>query len=145
MTAPVRLPDAASLKAVMAGLDPVSADADLVPALARAFPGFAFRIARIDDDYSLGWVFLMSRGLSVEAGIGQAIAAGLREQRVRLPDDAPGCCAWRSSRTDSDGALPMDDITSARWSPTPKPGGRCSSTRSRRSCRWSGATGSPNS
>jgi hypothetical protein len=91
MTAPVRLPDAASLEAVLTGLDPASADADLVPALARAFPVFKFRIARIDDDYWLGWVFLMTCGLSVEAGIGQAIAAGLRERRVRLPhDDARG-------------------------------------------------------
>jgi hypothetical protein len=65
MTAPVRLPDAASLEAVLTGLDPASADADRV--LARAFPGVEFRIARIDDDYWLGWVFLMTRGLSVEA------------------------------------------------------------------------------
>src|SRR5258708_28989869 len=51
MTSPTRLPDATSLEAVLAGLDPASADADLVPALARAFPGFEFSIARIDDDY----------------------------------------------------------------------------------------------
>ena len=51
MTSPTRLPDAAWLEAVLAGLDPASADADLVPALARAFPGFEFSIARIDDDY----------------------------------------------------------------------------------------------
>jgi hypothetical protein len=50
MTAPVRLPDAASLEAVLAGLDSAAADADLVPALARAFPGFEFSVARIDDD-----------------------------------------------------------------------------------------------
>jgi hypothetical protein len=91
MTSPTRLPDAASLEAVLVGLDPASADADLVPALARALPGFEFRMARIDEAYWLGWVFLMTRGLSVEAGIGQAIAAGLRERRVRLPhDDARG-------------------------------------------------------
>ena len=46
MTVPVRFPDAASLETVLAGLDPASADADLVPALARAFPGFEFSIAR---------------------------------------------------------------------------------------------------
>ena len=86
MTAPVRLPDAASLEAVLAGLDPACADADLVPALARAFPGFEFRISRIDDDYRLGWGSLMTRGHSVEAEIGQAIAARRREQRARLPD-----------------------------------------------------------
>ena len=51
MTALVRLPDAASLEAVLAGLDPVSADADLIPALTRAFLEFDFRLARIDDDY----------------------------------------------------------------------------------------------
>ena len=50
MTSPTRLPDAASLEAVLAGLDPAAADADLVPALARAFPGFEFSVARIDDD-----------------------------------------------------------------------------------------------
>ncbi len=48
---PVRLPDAASLEPVLAGLDSTSADDELVPALARAFPGFEFSLARIDDDY----------------------------------------------------------------------------------------------
>ena len=42
MTTPARLPDTASLETVLAGLDPTSADADLVPALTAAFPGFAF-------------------------------------------------------------------------------------------------------
>ncbi|WP_108523160.1 hypothetical protein [Bradyrhizobium algeriense] len=51
MTVPVRLPDAASLETVLARLDPASADADLVPALAAAFPGFEFSLALIDDDY----------------------------------------------------------------------------------------------
>jgi hypothetical protein len=51
MTDPVRLPDAASVETVLAGLDPTLADADLIPALAAAFPGFAFGIAPIDDDY----------------------------------------------------------------------------------------------
>ncbi len=52
MTAsPVRLPDAASLQAVLATLDPASAGADLIPALAAAFPGFDFRLAQADDDY----------------------------------------------------------------------------------------------
>jgi hypothetical protein len=95
MTNPTRLPDVASLEAVLAGLDPASADADLTPALARAFPGFELRVALIDDDYWLGWVSLMTRGHSVEAEIGQAIAAGLREQRVRLPhDDARALLGW---------------------------------------------------
>lgn len=48
---PARLPDASSLEAVLAGLDPVSADAGLIPALAGAFPGFAFAIASIGDEY----------------------------------------------------------------------------------------------
>jgi hypothetical protein len=51
MTTPARLPDAASLETVLAGLDPASADADLVPALTAAFPGFALGIAPIGDDY----------------------------------------------------------------------------------------------
>jgi len=51
MTTPARLPDAASLETVLAGLDPASADADLVPALATAFPDFDFGLAPIDDEY----------------------------------------------------------------------------------------------
>ena len=51
MTRPVRLPDAASLETVLAGLDLALADAALVPALARAFPGFEFSMARIDEDW----------------------------------------------------------------------------------------------
>lgn len=51
MTVAARLPDAASLETVLAGLGPASADADLIPALTVAFPGFAFGIAPIDDDY----------------------------------------------------------------------------------------------
>ena len=51
MSTPARLPDAASLETVMAGLDPASADTDMVPALNAAFPGFAFDLAPIDDDY----------------------------------------------------------------------------------------------
>jgi hypothetical protein len=48
---PLRLPDAGSIEAVLADLDPASADDDLVPALAHAFEGFQFSVARIDDDY----------------------------------------------------------------------------------------------
>jgi len=36
MTAPARLPDAASLETVLAGLNPASADTDLVRALTAA-------------------------------------------------------------------------------------------------------------
>ena len=50
------------------------------------------RIDAIDRELGLpfGWVFLMTHGHWVEAEIGQAIAAGLREQRVRLPDNDAG-------------------------------------------------------
>ena len=51
---PPRLPGAASIEAVLADLDPAAADDDLVPALARAFPGFEFSLARIDDHYWRG-------------------------------------------------------------------------------------------
>ena len=51
MSTPARLPDAASLETDMAGLDPASAVTDMVPALNAAFPGFAFDLAPIDDDY----------------------------------------------------------------------------------------------
>lgn len=51
MMASVLIPDVASLETVLAGLDPASADSALVPALTRAFPGFEFSLAQIDDDY----------------------------------------------------------------------------------------------
>ena len=51
MTRPIRLPDVASLETVLSWLDSAAADALLLPALARAFPGFEFSVARIDDDY----------------------------------------------------------------------------------------------
>ena len=51
MSFPVRLPDAASLAAILECLDPAGADAALVPALSASFPGFDFSLARIDDDY----------------------------------------------------------------------------------------------
>ncbi len=51
---PVRLPDAATVEAVLDSLDPASADAALAPALASAFPGFAFTTAAIDDFYWRG-------------------------------------------------------------------------------------------
>ena len=52
MTAPARLPDAASLETVLAALDPASADTDLVPALTAAFPGFAFGIAPRSEEHT---------------------------------------------------------------------------------------------
>ncbi|MER9248858.1 hypothetical protein [Mesorhizobium sp. M0590] len=48
---PVRLPDAASVVTVLAALQPQSADAELAPALNKAFAGFVFTVARIDDPY----------------------------------------------------------------------------------------------
>ena len=39
------------MQAVLAGLDPASVDADLVPALAAAFRGFDFSLAQVDDEY----------------------------------------------------------------------------------------------
>ncbi|MER8472738.1 hypothetical protein NKH23_25550 [Mesorhizobium sp. M1328] len=47
----VRLPDAASVETVLAALPPQSADAELAPALNKAFPGFAFTVATINDPY----------------------------------------------------------------------------------------------
>ncbi|MER8759907.1 hypothetical protein NKH69_30470 [Mesorhizobium sp. M0976] len=48
---PVRLPDPASVETVLASLQPQSADAELAPALNKAFAGFAFTVATIDDPY----------------------------------------------------------------------------------------------
>lgn len=52
--APVRLPDAATVEAVLKELDPASTDTDLAPALTAAFPGFAFSTAVVDDFYWRG-------------------------------------------------------------------------------------------
>ena len=52
--APIRLPNAATVHTVLAGLDPASADADLAPALSAAFPGFVFSTAPVDDFYWRG-------------------------------------------------------------------------------------------
>ncbi|MER9134359.1 hypothetical protein [Mesorhizobium sp. M0768] len=48
---PVRLPDPASVETVLAALQPQSADAELAPALNKAFPGFALTVTSIDDPY----------------------------------------------------------------------------------------------
>ncbi len=48
---PVRLPDPASVEIVLAALESPSADAELAPVLNTAFPGFAFKVAEIDDTY----------------------------------------------------------------------------------------------
>ncbi len=52
--APIRLPDAATVEAVLQNLDPASADADLAPALSAAFPGFFFSTAPVEDFYWRG-------------------------------------------------------------------------------------------
>ena len=52
--APIRLPDAATVEAVLKDLDPATADADLAPALSAAFPGFSFSAAAVDDFYWRG-------------------------------------------------------------------------------------------
>ncbi|HEV2501846.1 MAG TPA: hypothetical protein VGV39_02160 [Mesorhizobium sp.] len=46
-----RLPDAATVERLVAGLNPASADTDLAPALTAAFPGFSFTVAPVDDFY----------------------------------------------------------------------------------------------
>lgn len=51
---PARLPDAATVEAVLKTLDPASADAELAPALSRTFPGFEFTTATVDDFYWRG-------------------------------------------------------------------------------------------
>lgn len=51
---PVRLPDAATVEAVLKTLDPAAADAELAPALSRTFPGFEFTTATVDDFYWRG-------------------------------------------------------------------------------------------
>ena len=107
------------------------------------------RIEAIDRELGLpfGWFFLMTHGHWVDPEVGQAIAtrpegaarAPARPRRPRaaaLGGQALRVLTERRSWTTS---------PPARWSPTRKPGARCSSTRSRRSCRWSGATGSPSS
>jgi hypothetical protein len=55
------------------------------------------RIEAIDRELGLpfGWFFLMIHGHWVDAAIGQTVAAGLREQRVRMPDpDARVLLRW---------------------------------------------------
>ena len=46
------------------------------------------RIEAIDRqvDLTFGWFFLMTHGNRVDPGVGEAVARGLREARVRLPD-----------------------------------------------------------
>jgi hypothetical protein len=55
------------------------------------------RIEAIDKEIGLpfGWFFLMTHGHWVDPDVGRAIATGLQEQRVRLPDrDAAVLLRW---------------------------------------------------
>lgn len=59
------------------------------------------RIEAIDCEVGLpfGWFFLMTHGHCVEPEVGDAIAAGLRDARVRLPDlDAKVLLRWADER-----------------------------------------------
>lgn len=59
------------------------------------------RIEAIDHEIGLpfGWFFLMTHGNWIEPEVGEAIAAGLRERRVRLPDqDEKVLLAWADKR-----------------------------------------------
>jgi hypothetical protein len=59
------------------------------------------RIVAIDREVGLtfGWFFLMTHGNRVDPDMGEAIARGLREGRVRLPDhDANVLLRWADRR-----------------------------------------------
>lgn len=59
------------------------------------------RIEAIDQEIGLkfGWFFLMTHGNWIEPEVGDAIVAGLREQRVRLPDrDEKMLLGWADKR-----------------------------------------------
>lgn len=51
---PVRLPDAATVEAILKNLDPASADVNLASALSASFPDFSFSTAVVDDFYWRG-------------------------------------------------------------------------------------------
>ena len=90
MTLPVRLPDAASLETVLAGLDPALADAALVPALARAFPGFEFSMARIDEDWRNTRSVMRPDGTLRSRASRFALSSRALNSRFKKP---PGCVA----------------------------------------------------
>lgn len=59
------------------------------------------RIEAIDREVGLpfAWFFLMTHGNRVDPDVGEAIALGLREARVRLPDrDAKVLLRWADQR-----------------------------------------------
>ena len=58
-------------------------------------------VEAVDREIGLpfGWFFLMTHGYWIDADVGHAIAAGLRAQRVRLPDrDAKVLLRWDDAR-----------------------------------------------
>jgi hypothetical protein len=58
------------------------------------------RVEAVDREIGLkfGWFFLMTHGNWIDADVGHAIAAGLRAQRVRLPDrDAQVLLRWAAA------------------------------------------------
>lgn len=97
MTAPARVPDAASLEVVLAGLDPASADVGLIPALTAAFPGFAFGIAPIDGD---DWRDARSIMRPDSSRLGESRNTAGAAARRAVGDPADG--AARSARRASD-------------------------------------------
>jgi len=59
------------------------------------------RIEAIDREVGLpfGWFFLMTHGNRVDAEVGEAIARGIRDARIRLPDhDAKVLLRWADHR-----------------------------------------------
>jgi hypothetical protein len=63
------------------------------------------RAAAIDREigYPFAWFFLMTHGFWVDPDVGQAIATGLSEQRVRLPErDARALLRWDEARYHSE-------------------------------------------
>jgi hypothetical protein len=69
----------------------------LLPTAAASVHILMDRIEAVDREIGLpfGWFFLMTHGHWVDPDVGQAIAAGLRAQRVRLPDqDAAALLRW---------------------------------------------------
>lgn len=72
----------------------------LAPAGELSVHSLMDRIEAIDCEVGLpfGWFFLMTRGNRVEPNVGEAIAQGLRADRIRLPDhDAKVLLRWGGS------------------------------------------------
>lgn len=51
------------------------------------------------SQFPFAWLFLMTHGNRVESKVGEVIAQGLRDARVRLPDrDAKSLLRWADDR-----------------------------------------------